>query len=116
VTVKKMIGTTLLCDNGYAVVVAPGTSALDGLLTLLEEGYGSPRFAPDNPAIVAALESTQCVTWWSCTRAWKEANNREDFWFDDYWAEDGDGKRSIDVVWVNGDIYLLGENANRLDS
>lgn len=40
----------------------------------------------------------ELAIWRSCTKAWREANNITEF--DEYWAPDGDGRRTIDVaVW-----------------
>jgi hypothetical protein len=101
----------LQCEDGHAVVVEHGTTPLDGLLTLLQDGYGGERFAPDNPAIVKALPSVKVSVWRSCTKAWKESNYGPDDPDDPWWSEDGDGRRQITVAWYPDDLYRLGERA-----
>lgn len=105
------VGMVLNCTDGHAVVVEDGTAPLDGLLTLLQEGYGGARFAPDNPAIVEALPSVSVRVWHSCTKVWKESNWYDGEPEDDWFAEDGDGRRQITVAWFDGALYDLGERA-----
>jgi hypothetical protein len=103
------MGTTLVCEDGSAVIVNPGTTPLQGLLELLTEGYGRP-FAETNPVIVEAAKDLQVEVWHSCTKDWREANGVEEF--DSYWSPEGDGRRSITVAYFDGNIYALGDRAD----
>lgn len=105
------VGTVFHGDDGDAVVVEPGTTPLDGLLTLLEEGYGGDRFAADNPAVLEALPSVRVEVWRSCSKAWREGEGVGDEWTTDWWAPSGDGRRQVTVAWYDGSLYSLGEAA-----
>ena len=106
------IGTVLHNDNDEdALVVPDGTTLIDGLLMLVEEVYGGERFAPDNPAIVAALEHAYVGVWHSCSVRWAQDNNVDTEGYNGWWAPDGDGKRSITVASYSGSAYVLGEMA-----
>lgn len=107
---KPAIGDVLHCEAGSAVVVEPGCTPLDGLLTLLEESYGD-RFTEANPVVLAALPSARVETWWSCRKAWIEANGVDDEWVGNWWSSDGDGSRRITVAWFDGDVCALGDDA-----
>lgn len=102
-------GTVLHCEDGAAVVVERGTTPIEGLITLLEEGYGE-RFAADNPAFIAALPSVRVETWMSCSKSWRE-EHCDDPYTDDWWSADGDGKRFIDVAHYDGNMFMLGDDA-----
>lgn len=99
----------LRSDDGVAIVIERGTSLLDALLTLLEQEYGVPRFSETNSVIVQAIAGVHIEVWQSCTKTWRESRDIEDGM--DWWAPDGDGRRSITVAYYEGDAYLLGENA-----
>lgn len=105
------VGDVLRCEYGEAVVVQPGTGLVEGLLTLLVESYGGPRFAADNPAIVQALPRVTRQTWRSTTKAYREGEVIDDAFLDDYWCPDGDGARQIVIVHYDGNIYDLGDMA-----
>lgn len=102
-------GALLNSDDYSIVVVSPGTTPLDGLLTLIEETTGD-LVAADHPAIVEAAQRVRVETWWSCSTRWKEANGGG--WdYQDYWSRDGDGKRKITVAMYEGSPYDLANEA-----
>lgn len=90
-------GTVLYCEDGEAVVVTPGTTPLDGLITLIKEKHGV-TISPDDPSLQDLLPDVRIETWLSCTKAWREEHGQDDGWFDG----SGDGKRSITVVYLDG--------------
>lgn len=108
---KPKVGQLLNCEDGTALVVAEGCTPLDGLLDMLEEGYGCPRFAADNPAILAALSRVKVETWRYCTKPWCEGEGIDWEDYNGYWSANGDGARTIVVAWFDGDAYRLGDEA-----
>ena len=113
---NPQVGTILHNDNDEdALVVPEGTTLIDGLLSLVEEVYGGERFAPDNPAIIAALDHATVGVWRSCTKKWTEAEGVDTEGYNGWWAPDGDGARTITVAAYSGSAYVLGEMAEEAE-
>lgn len=97
-------GDILRSDDGDSYVVeGPDVDVIDALLDFVEEGYGSPRYSRDNPAIIKAAESKP-VRLWSCTKDYDAPD-------ENWWASDGDGRRSLWVIDPGVSDYVLGELA-----
>lgn len=102
--------TVLHSEDGDESITVPGpdTDVVDALLTLIEETYGGDRFAPDNPAILAAAEGVKVERWFSVTKQMRESEGIDDG-FESYYTPNGDGRRSIWVVSIQTSGYWLGE-------
>lgn len=110
------VGSLFNTEDGYALVVEEGTEPIDAMIALVAEVYGGDDFSRDNPAIVAATEGERVERWHSCTKAWKEAENIEDFdSYTDWWASGGDGKRFVWVFCPGKSVYCIGEEAEELE-
>jgi hypothetical protein len=99
-------GAVLQGDPGVAVVMADDWTPWDALrsLVLATAGYDLPDSARDTPAADDLLADLKVLRWRSCTKAYREANGVDEDW----WAEDGDGARSIRVGWYEtDDLYDL---------
>ena len=108
------IGTVLRGDDGLSVVVAPGTSPLDALLTLIEEEYGGERLSSDNPVVVAALDGLTVDAWTEYSPARQEADGvgEDDDYSTRWWGPNGDGSETIHVLSFEGNVYDLGDRAH----
>jgi hypothetical protein len=113
VSVPKFWSTLHDEDGSSAIVVPEGTDPLEALVELLNAEYGRV-FSRDNPVLVKEAAGLKIQRWFSCTKAWKEAESvgeEEEEW----WAPNGDGKRSIFVVSSDRSTYVLGEIAEEAD-
>jgi hypothetical protein len=107
---RPKVGTTLNCEDGYALVVDDTTEPWEALTTLLQDHFGgaAEEWRRDNPVLVAALSDLRISLWFSCLKA-----QREDMgWEENWWAEDGHGARSIRVAYYADNLYDLGEEAD----
>ena len=100
--------TVLRGEDGYAIVVPPGTSTTEALCELLMAEHGVEA-KPDHPAIAAACEGLRVEVWRSCTAAWAEAEGVDTEGYNGWWAPDGDGKRWLHAFHFEGDLYGLGD-------
>ena len=97
-------------DNSI-VVPAADTPVVEAVLEAVCQVHGD-QFQPDNPVIIEAAKGLKVECWHSCTKAWKEAENVEDYdSYNDWWAPHGDGKRSIYVVAIERSLYVIGDEA-----
>lgn len=101
--------TVLHGEDGYAIVVPPGTSPDEAFIELLAAHHGVGA-APDHPAVVAACEGLKVEVWRSCTAAWAEAEGVDIEGMNGWWAPHGDGKRWIHVLCFEGDLYGIGDS------
>lgn len=100
--------TLLHDDDGESSIVVPeGASVTEAVLELVEQVTGD-RFEPDNPAIVDAVAGLEVETWRSTTWRWREGEGVTE---DDWWAPDGDGRRTIEVVSLNRSVHALADAA-----
>lgn len=104
--------TVLRDGDGDCAIVVPGadTDPTEALIEAVQQVHGE-LFTADNPAIVEAAKDLKVECWHSCTKAWKEAENVDDFDTGDWWAPHGDGKRSIYVVAIDKSLYVIGDEA-----
>jgi hypothetical protein len=93
-----------------AIVVPVHTPPIEALIELIHTYCGNV-YSADNPVLVAEAEGLKVEWWYSCTKAWREAEGAPDMDTWDWWAPHGDGKRSISVVSVDRSIYVLDEMA-----
>ena len=107
---------TLQCEDGVGIVVPEGTEPMAALLAMLEAGHGSGQDKYDltHPALVEAASEVRISLWRSCTKPWREDRGVDDW--DSYWAEDGDGKRTLRVAYYDGSIYDLGDQITKEDT
>lgn len=108
-------GAVLRGDDGEALVVTEGADPIGALIELVNESYGGPPFARDNPVIVEAAQGLKVEVWRSCTAAYCEAEGIDTDGYDGWWTPDGDGKRKIHVLNYEGDVYDLGERAEEAE-
>ena len=104
--------TVLRCEDGDAITIPEGTTAVAALVEMLEQCYGG-EWTADMPGVVDAAADVHVQRWFSCTKKWKENDGSYDGDPDDgldYWSPDGDGKRSILVAWSEKSVYLIGED------
>jgi hypothetical protein len=108
-------GTILRGEDGCALVVAECADVLDALIELVGEEYGG-EWGRDNPVLVKEAEGLVIEAWHSCSKAWKEAECVEDWdGYMDWWAPDGDGKRTVWVLNIDRSVYALGEMAEEAE-
>lgn len=107
--------TTFSCphDDEDAISVPEGwTDVMGALLELLTSETGAV-FDRDNPVLTEEAKSLHIETWSSCTKRWCEDNGiyPEDYGATNWWAPDGDGKRSVRVLHYPGSLWVLSERA-----
>ncbi len=111
--------TVLYTEDGSAMTIPESvTEPLDALIALLSEDYGGEiaEWSRDNPVLLAALPDVRIEIWHSCTKAWCESEGIDpDEWTSGYWAGNGDGERSLRVIWYADNIYDLGEEAEEAE-
>ena len=111
-------GTVLLSDDGCALVVPhQDYNVLDALIEIVEDQHGGD-VTLTNPYLTKLAAETKVQVWYSCSKAWQEAESVGDDYTDyasDWWAPYGDGKRSVYVVSVDVSGYTLGELAEEAE-
>lgn len=93
-------------DDGIGIVVPEGASTAEALAELVGMVHGVD-VSSAHPLIVKEAAGLKVETWRSCTKAWREAEGVGDF--EEYWAPQGDGKRTANVVWYPDDVWALGD-------
>ena len=93
-------------DEGVGYVIGHPAVLPEVMAALLRDQYGGDWKA-DDPEVVSAARCLVPQVWHSCRKAYREAHYLDDDV--DYWAQDGDGARSIEVVWYPHDVYELGD-------
>lgn len=107
---KPKMWSTLMSDEGTSIVVPEGTEPTEALLAMLWECGGD--FTAENPVVKRVAADLKVEVWRSCSKAYIEAEVFDDCAEDsDWWAPGGDGKRSIHVVYYDGPIYALYDEA-----
>ena len=112
---KPKIGSSMYDSEGggHSIVVADGTEPIDALLDLMRTCYGG-EFSRTNPVLVEEAKGLKVEVWRSCTKAYREAEGIDSD-YQDYWSPDGDGRRSIHVLYLARSVWVLGEMAEEAE-
>lgn len=107
---KPALWSTMRSDDGTSIVVPEDADATDALLEMLVSECGGD-FTRDNPVVQREAAGLKVELWRSCSKAYRENEAGIDPYCEDWWAPDGDGKRTIHVVYYDGAIWALHDEA-----
>ena len=105
--------TVLRSDDGYSLVVPPGTTPAEALAELLIAQYGGD-WSADHPGVIEAAQGQRVEVFHSCSKAWKEGEGVD--WDEDWWAPHGDGRRWVHAFSYDGSLYDLGDKLSASES
>lgn len=99
-------------EDGTAIVVPAATSVEAALTEMIDQIVGK-WFLNTNPVICREAATLKIQSWRSCTAQYLEAHgiDVEEYGGGGWWAEDGDGKRSINVLYVDRSLDAIAEEA-----